>query len=163
MVGHHKRLVGPGPARPALGYATEFIAELRRLARHCEFKTFLDEALRDRFACGLSSKAIQNSLLKKKELTLAKAVELATSMEAAAKEVTELQATATADAATAGALKRDVLKATGVGSQTTSQLTVQSKDCAVTTVVRLVTLREHVDKPKGISMHIHQIGSVLIV
>ena len=67
--------------------------------------------------CGLSSKAIQNSLLKKKELTLAKAVELATSMEAAAKEVTELQATATADAATAdaataGATKRDVLKVT---------------------------------------------------
>ena len=22
MVGHHRRLVGPGPARPALGYAT---------------------------------------------------------------------------------------------------------------------------------------------
>ena len=61
--------------------------------------------------CGLSSKAIQNSLLKK-ELTLAKAVELATSMEAAAKKVTELQATATADAATAGATKRDVLKVT---------------------------------------------------
>ena len=52
------------------------------------------------------------SLLNKKELTLQKAVDLATGMEAAAKEVTELQATATADAANAGATKKDVLKVT---------------------------------------------------
>ena len=31
----------------------EYIAELRRLATHCQFKTFLQEALRDRFVCGL--------------------------------------------------------------------------------------------------------------
>lgn len=71
----------------------KFIAELWRLARHCEFKTFLEEALRDRFVCGVSSKAVQNCLLTKKELTLQKALDLATGMEAAAKEVTELQAT----------------------------------------------------------------------
>ena len=39
----------------------QFIAKLRRLVRHCEFKTFLEEALRGRFVCGLSSKAIQNT------------------------------------------------------------------------------------------------------
>ena len=118
----------------------QFIAELRRLARHCEFKTFLEEALRDRFVCGLGSKAIQNCLLNKKELTLQKAIELATCMEAAAKEVTELQATSTANAASAGTAKKDVLKVTincyRCGSRTTSQLTVQSKDYVVTTVVR---------------------------
>lgn len=27
----------------------EFVVELRRLAKHCEFETYLDEALRDRF------------------------------------------------------------------------------------------------------------------
>ena len=70
----------------------QFVAELRRLARHCEFKTFLEEALRDRFVCGLHSKAIQNRLLTKKDLTLATAVDVAVGMEAAAKEVTELQA-----------------------------------------------------------------------
>ena len=35
------------------------MAELRRLARHCKFKTFLEEALRDCFICGLHSNAIQ--------------------------------------------------------------------------------------------------------
>ena len=89
----------------------QFIAELRRLARHCEFKTFLEEALRDRFMCGMGSKAIQNCLLNK-ELTLQKAVELAKGMEAAAKEVTELQATSIANAASAGRAKKDVLKVT---------------------------------------------------
>ena len=88
----------------------QFIAELRRLVRYCKFKTFLEEALRDHFVCRLSSKAIQNTLLNKKELTLQKAVDLAMGMEAAAKEVTELQTTATADAVNADATKRDVLK-----------------------------------------------------
>ena len=53
--------------------------------RYCEFKTFLDDALRDQFVCGLSSKEIQNSLQKKGADT--KAVELAMGMEAAVKEV----------------------------------------------------------------------------
>ena len=101
----HKRNQAAGES------VAQFIAELRRLARHCEFKTFLEEALRDRFVCGLGSKAIQNSLLNK-ELTLQKAVDLATGMEAAAKEVTELQATSTANAANAGTAKKDVLKVT---------------------------------------------------
>ena len=96
----HKRNQAAGES------VAQFIAELRRLARHCDLKTFLNEALRDRLVCGLSSKAIQNCLLTKKELTLNKAIELATGMEAAAKEVTELQD------ASAGGAKRDVLKVT---------------------------------------------------
>ena len=102
----HKRNQAAGES------VAQFIAELRRLARHCEFKTFLEEALRDRFVCGLGSKVIQNCLLNKKDLTLQKAVELAMGMEAAAKEVTELQATSTANAASAGTAKKDVLKVT---------------------------------------------------
>ena len=93
----------------------EFIAELRWLARHCEFKTFLEEALWDRFVCGLNKKAIQNKLLTEKDLTLAKALQIATGMEAAAKEVMELQAMSNAAALTAGATvtsKGDVHKVT---------------------------------------------------
>ena len=62
---------------------TEFVAELRRLAARCKFEAFLDEALRDRFVCGLRSETIQRSLLSEKELTFASAVEKAKSMEAA--------------------------------------------------------------------------------
>ena len=35
----------------------DYVAELRRLATHCEFGSFLNEALRDRFVCGLRSEA----------------------------------------------------------------------------------------------------------
>ena len=96
---------------------SQFIAELRRLARHCEFKTFLDEALRDRFVCGLHAKATQNRLLTEKNLTLTKALEIAVGMEAAAKEVTELQARSHAAAgATSAAADKDVLQVTTTNS-----------------------------------------------
>ena len=62
----------------------DYLAELRRLAATCEFKTFLGEALRDKFVCGLSSEGIQRRLLIEASLTLEKAFELAQGMESAA-------------------------------------------------------------------------------
>ena len=58
--------------------------------------------------CGLNKKAIQNRLLTEKDLTLSKALEIAIGMEAAAKVVTELQATSNAGATPT--LKGDVNK-----------------------------------------------------
>ena len=69
----------------------QYIAELRKLSTHCEFQDHLDQAIRDRLVCGLSSEAIQKRLLSEKNLTLAAAQEIALGMEAAAKEATELQ------------------------------------------------------------------------
>ena len=37
---------------------TNFAAELQRLTIHCEFGAHLDEALRDRFVCGLGNETI---------------------------------------------------------------------------------------------------------
>ena len=37
----------------------DYIAELRRLTVHCELGNFLDDALRNRFVCGLRSEAMQ--------------------------------------------------------------------------------------------------------
>lgn len=37
--------------------------QFEKLAASCKFDKFLDEALRDRFLCGLKSAAIQNKLL----------------------------------------------------------------------------------------------------
>ena len=37
----------------------EYVAELRQLTKHCEFSAYLDDAFRDRFVCGLRSKAIE--------------------------------------------------------------------------------------------------------
>lgn len=69
----------------------DYIAALRQLATHCVFNNFLDDALRDRLVCGLRSSAIQKRLLSEKDLTLAIALQVAQSMEAAEVNVTKLQ------------------------------------------------------------------------
>lgn len=51
-----------------------YVAELQRLATHCAFEACLEEALRDRFFCGLCSESTQKRLLSKADLTLARAV-----------------------------------------------------------------------------------------
>ena len=61
---------------------SDYVAELRRLAIHCEFGDYLDQALRDRLVCGLCNEHTQ---LVEADLTLAKAVSLAQGMEAADK------------------------------------------------------------------------------
>ena len=49
----------------------EYVAELRRLATHREFGGYREQALRDRFVCGLRSENIQKRLLSEADLTLA--------------------------------------------------------------------------------------------
>ena len=61
----------------------QYLAELRKLAKTCEFKAFLEEALRDRFVCGLRAQSIQKRLLSEAALDLKKALEVAQGMEAA--------------------------------------------------------------------------------
>ena len=46
----------------------DFAAQLKKLSAHCEFGTFLDEALRDRFVCGLRKDPIQRKLMGEKTL-----------------------------------------------------------------------------------------------
>ena len=74
----HKRYQGAGES------ISEYVAELRRLASKFRFEAYLDQALRDRFVCGLRSEAIQKRLLTEENLTIARA-EVAHSMEAAHK------------------------------------------------------------------------------
>ena len=53
---------------------TEYVAELRKLATHCEFGEHLQEALRDRLVCGLRSEPHRRQLLAEQDLTLNKAL-----------------------------------------------------------------------------------------
>ena len=69
---------------------TECLAELRKIAAHCEFKTFLSEALRDRLVCGILCESTEKKLLSERDLTLDKAVDIAKGEEAAAKDAKEL-------------------------------------------------------------------------
>lgn len=64
---------------------TEVANDLLRFGAH------LDEALQDRFVCGLRSKATQKKLLTEVKLTFKQAVETAQSMEMAAENARSLQ------------------------------------------------------------------------
>ena len=60
------------------------MAELRKLAIHCNFGTHLEDALRDRLVCGLKPalQGVQKKLLCMKELKIKKALAEALSHEA---------------------------------------------------------------------------------
>lgn len=69
-----------------------FVAELRQLARHCDFvEGSLEEMIRDCLVCGIASSAMQRRLQAEKKLDLQKAHDLALAMEAADKGVEDLQ------------------------------------------------------------------------
>ncbi|CAN7949085.1 unnamed protein product [Ixodes pacificus] len=63
---------------------SSYIAELRRLAQHCNFPN-LEEVLRDHLVCGLRDEHLQNRLFAKKQLTFCVAQEEALAAEAASK------------------------------------------------------------------------------
>ena len=48
----------------------KYVAELRKLTTNCDFVDYLEQALRDRFVCGLRSGTTQKQFLTKVELTL---------------------------------------------------------------------------------------------
>ena len=64
----------------------DYITELRRLSEHCAFGAGLNDYLRDRFVCGLSSESIQQKLLTVKYLDLDKALSVARSFESASRD-----------------------------------------------------------------------------
>ena len=70
---------------------TVYVAELRKLSEHCDFKATLGDALRDRLVCGIKNENIQKRLLSESDLKLDKAIEIATAMETAARDAVELR------------------------------------------------------------------------
>ncbi|KAL2089316.1 hypothetical protein ACEWY4_014004 [Coilia grayii] len=69
----HRRNQGEGET------VAQYVAVLKRLSEHCEFGDYLEDALRDRFVCGLRSETVQKRLLTERELTFQKAIEHAVS------------------------------------------------------------------------------------
>lgn len=62
---------------------SDYILTLKKLASTCEFKAHLDDALRDRFVCGLLNEHIQQRLLVESKLTFESACATALNMEMA--------------------------------------------------------------------------------
>ena len=80
--------------QPGESVAT-FIAELRALAKFCNYGDTLDNMLRDRIVYGIGDLQIQKRLLAETDLTFKKTTELALSMEAAVKNAQAIQPTST--------------------------------------------------------------------
>lgn len=64
----------------------DFSAELRKMATTCNFGTFLESALRDRFVCGMRCVRAQGQLLGEQNLTMRMALRMALTMEQTANE-----------------------------------------------------------------------------
>ena len=60
---------------------SQYVAALRNLSEYCEFGETLNDRLCEKFVTGLNNQEIQRKLLLEKNLTLQKAVQLATSMQ----------------------------------------------------------------------------------
>ena len=62
--------------RSASESVADYVAALREIAQHCEYKESLQDMLGDRLVCGVNHEAITNRLLSEKKLTFDKAMEL---------------------------------------------------------------------------------------
>ena len=69
----------------------DYAATSKKYAERCKLESFLDQALRDRFVCGLSNRIIQKQLLTEKDLTWQMAVHIATAMESVDKQANALR------------------------------------------------------------------------
>ena len=69
----------------------EFMAELRRLAKTCNFGDYLNTAIRDQFVCGLSDTKCQKELLCIVDLTAAMALQKAQAAEVVSHEAKAMQ------------------------------------------------------------------------
>ena len=68
-----------------------YVADLKKLATHCNFGASLNEALRDKLVCGFRNVQIQKCLLSEAKLKYSKALEIAVAMETAICDASELQ------------------------------------------------------------------------
>lgn len=76
---------------------SDYVAELRKLAQHCQYGDALPQLLRDRLVCGVNEDRMQRRLLSEVDLTFDKALKFCQAMEATSKDVKDLQAKLTED------------------------------------------------------------------
>ena len=69
----------------------DFMAELRRLAKTCNFGDYLNTAIRDQFVCGLKDTKCKKELLCVADLTVAVALQKAQAAEAVTHEAKAMQ------------------------------------------------------------------------
>ena len=103
------------------------VAELRKIAEHCDYGEVLSDMLRDRLVCGTNNKAIQRRLLLKADLTFADAMDMALAAEAA---------------------ERDSLRLTGTFADKNRATPVQTPPAPQTPVYRMDQRKQRNNVPK---------------
>lgn len=74
--------------RVASDFISTYVAGLRELSEHCDYKDSVKQMLRDRWECGVNHEPIQHRLLSVKELICEMALDIAIMMEDAEKTTT---------------------------------------------------------------------------
>ncbi|XP_041452504.1 uncharacterized protein K02A2.6-like [Lytechinus variegatus] len=118
---------------------SDYSAELRRLSNTCEFGSFLLEALRDKFVCGLQNRVIQKKLLSEADLKFDKALSYALAMELADKNTREMKGEAVGES--------EVKKVGASSIRYSSRAKKQQKG---DTVLTLKKQSAHTSKEKGV-------------
>ncbi|XP_041785730.1 uncharacterized protein LOC121601010 [Anopheles merus] len=72
---------------------SEYLMELEKLAKSCNFDSYLDKALRNQFVFGIRNRGIQSRLLEVRDLTLSKAKDIAFGMEMSLRGTEEMHGT----------------------------------------------------------------------
>ena len=68
----------------------EYSATLKQMSTHCDFGSFLNDALHNQLVCGLCHKTMQKKLLAEHKLTFKKACEIAQAMELADRKTNKM-------------------------------------------------------------------------
>ena len=68
----------------------DYVATIKKLSEHCEFNTYLNDALRDKLVLGLRNETIVKRLLSEADLTFDRAQQIAIAMETAAHDSREV-------------------------------------------------------------------------
>lgn len=76
----------------------QYLTELKKLSKTCEFGASLEDNLRDQFVCGVKSDVIRQRLFAEDNLTYSGAVKLAVGLEAAERDAAVVEQKATAEA-----------------------------------------------------------------
>ncbi|XP_047986191.1 uncharacterized protein LOC125229718 isoform X2 [Leguminivora glycinivorella] len=63
-----------------------FMAELKKASKYCDFGANLDDNMRDQFVCGINSDFVRQRLFAEESLSYSKAVTIATTLEAAERD-----------------------------------------------------------------------------
>ncbi|XP_049875309.1 uncharacterized protein K02A2.6-like [Pectinophora gossypiella] len=69
----------------------DYVTELRKLAKECEFGTLNDRMIRDRIVTGIGDSRLQDRLLRESDLTLTKAINICKAAELATERIREIE------------------------------------------------------------------------